>query len=191
MKKSQVTIFLLLGIVIFIIFGFLIYVTSNLSESSLARQRERVKREFLTTTPIKYYVTSCLDESTDRALRLVGSQGGYIFNFQGGLIDWKIPFVSYNDSGIMHNVSYIIFRSNTTEDHPNAMISKPQIYPCFSSLYMPDPSDCVYGPPPYSPYICCDALICPTNPVCNYCRYYGSTCHYGTGIDSGRPTDPI
>lgn len=176
MKKSQITIFILLGIVIFIIFGFLIYVTSNLSESSLARQRERTKREFLTTTPIKYYITSCLDESAEKALRILGNQGGYIFNFQGGLVDRSVPFVSYNDSGNLYNVSYLIFRSNTTADHFNAKISQPAIYPCLSSSYLPSQTICVYGFP-YSPYVCCDAPICPSDPLCDYCKFYGATCH--------------
>jgi hypothetical protein len=175
-NKSQITIFILLGLVLFIIFGFLFYVASNLSESKLAQQRENTKKEFLTTTPIKYYITSCLDESTEESLKLIGEQGGYIYNFQGSLIDWHVPYFTYNASNTLYHISYLIHRSNTTADAPNALTSQPKLYPCLNPLYLPSQTICS-NTFPYSPYICCNALICPSDPLCTYCKYYGTTCH--------------
>ena len=184
-NKSQITIFILLGLVIFIIFGFLIYVTSNLSESALARQREIVRKEFLTTTPIKYYITSCLDESTEKALKLIGEQGGYIYNFQDGLINWDIPYITYNASGTFYNISYLIYRTNTTIDDPSAKIlenlpnNPDNFYPCLN----PDFYTCSTDPPNYLPRPCC--ICCPTgcgppdpSPTrCLRCNTVGLSCH--------------
>lgn len=163
------------------IFGFLTYVSSSLSESRLAQQREQLKKEFLTTTPIKYYITSCLHDAAENGLRLIGEQGGYIYDFQGGLITWNIPYITYNASGTLYNISYLIYRSNTTEDNSNAKILRPEMYPCLNPSLLPGPPECdstCSAPTTCLPFPCCNAPLCmASSPLCDYCKFYGATCY--------------
>jgi len=74
-KKSQATIFMILGVVLVIIFGFLFYISSlNQSDSpALATTQNLVKRNLLES-----FVSKCLERTATDALTILSQQGGKI-----------------------------------------------------------------------------------------------------------------
>ena len=138
-KKSQITLFILLGIVILMILSFLFYIRSQ-TVTTLSRGNVRQTVDsILASTPIKVYVESCLDKATKDALVLVGMQGGWIYNNQvSDTSAWLGPpsrlyamnLIPYENQ----NVSYGIYKR--AEDPPN--------YPYQGSLN-PDDSTYAFG----------------------------------------------
>jgi len=70
-KKSQLSLFVILGLVVLIIVLFLWYLNSI--------QPEKIRFEKISETPVRTYVESCLDVTTRRALTNLGLRGGYIY----------------------------------------------------------------------------------------------------------------
>lgn len=118
-RKAQVTIFLLLGIVILIVMGFLFYVRSQTITSVSQQNVQQTLDSVLASAPIKVYVESCLEQATTEALLLIGKQGGKIFDNQlegtakyYGLAN-TLPYEELNKD---YYVGYGIFKSR--EDIP-------------------------------------------------------------------------
>ena len=82
MKKSQITIFIVLGIVIMIIFGLMYFVKSSTSDIALEKKINKVYGDFLTSTNIKEIVNGCLVKTTQEGVLLMGLQGGRIYDYQ-------------------------------------------------------------------------------------------------------------
>ena len=78
MKKwGQVTIFIVLGIVILVVFGLLFFVRGNVVEKSFEEEMNSL------TVPakiesVKLYFDNCVEELTEEGLTTLGEQGGYI-----------------------------------------------------------------------------------------------------------------
>ncbi|MBW2986542.1 hypothetical protein KY333_04195 [Candidatus Woesearchaeota archaeon] len=85
MKKAQITVFIIIGIMLLLGTALLIYVVSlkpaQKSETDVASQSLRKSA----VQPVKEYVLSCLDVVSSDALELVGKQGGRLFVSQGGI----------------------------------------------------------------------------------------------------------
>jgi len=121
MKTAQVTVFVLLGIVMLSIFGFLFYVKLKTITAPIEKDREKILDELIDRTSLKYYVTQCLEQATVDGLQLVGLQGGVLYDYQvaGGkhitnLEEEAIPLVNFTEvatskgnlTKISVNVSY-------------------------------------------------------------------------------------
>jgi len=109
MKKSQITIFIVLGLVVMIIFGLLYFVRNSTSDIILEKRINKIYGDFLSSTGIKDYVSACLDRSTKDAIKLAALQGGKIYDYQidGGYnITYLNDVVPFNHSGYVYNVSY-------------------------------------------------------------------------------------
>lgn len=78
-RKAQVTVFLLLGIVLLVIFGFLFYVSNNVAKVKTEENLEKVVNQIITTSAIKYYATLAFEEAVREATLTIGNQGGAIF----------------------------------------------------------------------------------------------------------------
>lgn len=76
-KRGQVTVFIVVGIVILIVFAFLFFLRGNLIESSFESQMNAltVPKQL---EPVKIYLDACLQQKTIDAISLLGEQGGYI-----------------------------------------------------------------------------------------------------------------
>lgn len=72
--KAQLSIFIIMGLLIVLAFGIII----------AASTREHLALQPVVTQPLTDYVTQCLALTTNDALTLLGLQGGYIFEEQGG-----------------------------------------------------------------------------------------------------------
>jgi len=110
-KKSQITLFIIIAIVLFSIIGFFFYLTKYTAKKQTSYETTKTKKIQLELQPIENYVTQCLDKTLKEGLVLLGKQGGYLYKSQGGpLIDYReddegLFFVDYNN----HKVSYDIY----------------------------------------------------------------------------------
>lgn len=75
-NKSQITIFILIGLVILLSAIFLLYLKSNVGEKERAQIDKNIKAPF-ELQPIKAFVDDCLKEVAENGLILIGKQGGY------------------------------------------------------------------------------------------------------------------
>ena len=113
LKKSQITLFLLLGMVMLVVFGFLFYTAHTVTKTRMEKRSEKIVTDLLETTAFKYYVTTCLQDSTKKGLRIIGEQGGFFHKEQGSIIEWDVPYVEYDDGNKVYNVSYQIYSATT------------------------------------------------------------------------------
>ncbi|MBD3355206.1 hypothetical protein GF361_04440, partial [Candidatus Woesearchaeota archaeon] len=77
-KKAQITVFILIGLIILIIFGFLFYLVNLKERSESEINIEKFTSEVLKPKILEQYTTLCLDEALEQGLILIGKQGGYI-----------------------------------------------------------------------------------------------------------------
>jgi len=134
--KSQITIFIVLGIVIVIIFGLVSFISNQSSDVVLEKRINKIYGDFLSASNIHYIADDCLERTTKEALLLVGLQGGRIYDYQiekGYNITSFYDVVPYNysrrnQSGEFYNISYGI------KAPVNTPPPQPADYPYLGSL---------------------------------------------------------
>lgn len=78
-KKGQVTIFIIIGIVIIMIIGGVMYMTSSATKLELTAEVERATQEGTQSfRPISAFTEDCLSQTAEEGLIIAGEQGGYI-----------------------------------------------------------------------------------------------------------------
>jgi|GEM_PF-1582619 len=88
-KKAQITLFVILGLVLLIIFFLLI----TLKQCTQPRTKNtRIVLYELEAGSLKNYVTSCIRQTAMDGIEKIGENGGVIYDFQGG----TIPFTHKN-----------------------------------------------------------------------------------------------
>ena len=97
MKKGQVTIFIIIGIVILI--GIILIVVFNNNESS--------KISF--DTSIKSLIDLCVEEVSEESVYFIGLQGGYYNNqvFSESYSSFKVPYYWYEESAKVPEISVV------------------------------------------------------------------------------------
>jgi len=86
MKNAQITVFMIIGIVILLGAGLLVYMAMIQPEKT---GEEKVAAQALrqaAVQPVRDYITSCLDIVSSDALEFIGKQGGRLYQSQGGTI---------------------------------------------------------------------------------------------------------
>lgn len=76
--RGQVTVFIIIGMLIVVSLGIAIYVAGTV-------KKELATARTISATEIEETITSCLRQTTEEGLVLLGKQGGQIFESQGGL----------------------------------------------------------------------------------------------------------
>lgn len=110
-KKSQITLFIIIALVLFIIIGLFFYLSKYSVKKQIGDRTTKMHKIKIELQPIESYVTQCLDKTAKEGLILLGKQGGYLFKSQGGfLIDYRDNdegsfFVNYDG----YKVSYGIY----------------------------------------------------------------------------------
>jgi len=132
-KRAQVTVYIIIGIIILFLAILMLYLRGT-TEGDMGMQElviaQKIPRE---VRPITNYVTTQLDDATKKGLYLIGMQGGYIYQSQGGPIsdpeEEGKDFVLYDKNNIYdkHNVSYGIYKYK--EIISNYFIPVPRYYP--------------------------------------------------------------
>src|SRR3989344_6484315 len=79
LKRGQVTIFLIVGILILFIFAGLFYIVSVLEQKGLLAETEELPETFALKTRVSSFVESCLRETAIPGIYLLGIQGGVIY----------------------------------------------------------------------------------------------------------------
>ena len=79
MKRGQISIFIIIGIIIVLVAGILFW----MSEESIDKPiLSKVPQKAM---PIREYVTACLEKTTNQGLKVIGDQGGIIDIRNSGL----------------------------------------------------------------------------------------------------------
>ena len=128
-KKTQVTVFIIIGIVLLFIFVALFSVKNTIQKQSIQKNVEDVTKLFSERGKYHEYVRSCIDRATNEGLMMVGMQGGVIYDYQveGGKVipnlinPYGINYIPYEHQGNFYNVSYGIKSPETggSEYHPD------------------------------------------------------------------------
>ncbi|MDD5087078.1 MAG: hypothetical protein PHV16_04985, partial [Candidatus Nanoarchaeia archaeon] len=143
-KRGQVTVYIILGIIMIFSVAIYFYLKSSsyqqISEEGIIKA-QKIPKEAL---PVTNYVTTQLDEATKKGLYLIGRQGGYIYESQGGIIPDPSKFITYDTSTPTyedkHKVSYCIETQN--ERIINYYFPDPPYYPW---AFYPYPNDVNIG----------------------------------------------
>lgn len=123
-RRAQVTVFIILGIVVFLIFVFLFYLSASIKRTELTGEREEVLGRAFNKEALRLFVTDCLEFALEKGLERLGQQGT-LWRDQGGLVPFQ------EDVGVdlsVHNlgdrkVVYGIRQEKTDPDNQN-------LYPC-------------------------------------------------------------
>ena len=127
-KRAQVTIYIILGIIILFL-AILLFYSGSRTEREMSMQEivsaQKIPKEI---RPITNYVTTNLDDAAKKGLLLIGMQGGYIYEWQGGPIpdpidEGKDFIYDYND----YEVSYGIYKQ--TQESSYFYFPDPWLYP--------------------------------------------------------------
>jgi hypothetical protein len=123
MRRAQITLFLLVGLLMLIAFGFVFFITDIETTTKGRTSIHQVSQSALGKPTVEYYMRSCMDTATLEGLELIGMQGGLIYESQAAgtkrfLSYDRPPFgqygrfvVPFRYKGIIHNMSFGIRRS--------------------------------------------------------------------------------
>ena len=133
-KRGQVTVYIIIGIIILFLAILLFYSGSRTEKEISMQELVRAQKIPKEVRPITNYVTTQLDDATKKGLLLIGMQGGYIYESQGGPIpdpteEGKDFIYSYNE----YNVSYGIYRQTEETSyfyHPDPWLYPWENFPC-------------------------------------------------------------
>ena len=133
LRRAQISVFIIIGILIIAIFGFMFFITSEVGKIKLETQANKIVDSILAATPINYYVTLCLEEATKSALNISAVQGGRInLTGQQTLVDTNGNNISYYL--VNHPALTCITPSGSEPCNP-----LPDAYPC--TFFMGDNYD--------------------------------------------------
>ena len=80
--RGQITLFMIIGVMMLLVFGFLFYVSQYTAEMQSQENIEQQGTVDLDLKKVKFFVQSCLEEATKDALTLAAMQGGFIYDYQ-------------------------------------------------------------------------------------------------------------
>lgn len=77
MKKGQISLFIIIGIVIIAIIGLIFFVRSQILSSNLSTQAQSIETVPQELRPVKQAIDNCVNQVSSEGLSLIGFQGGY------------------------------------------------------------------------------------------------------------------
>jgi hypothetical protein len=137
-KHGQITMFIILGIIIFVSFLFLFFVSDFLSVEQLEQQREIITEQPFETSQVQYFTSVCVDDALKTGLLLLGKQGGFIYESQGG-IDTPEELLMLSERVGPHDVTSVGVSIAARPQAP------PPLYPCLEAYLGKDPVFCKHG----------------------------------------------
>jgi len=76
-KRGQITLFIILGVVLLVIIGLILFMSRYKIEGETELQLKRSSAATFSTKPMKDFVKTCLDLTIKEMLFLLGRQGGF------------------------------------------------------------------------------------------------------------------
>jgi len=104
MKKSQIATFFVIGLVVIILVGMVIYFTSWSTKRQGQKNVKITQQSTIRTQPVSNFINLCLEKVAKDGLVLAGRQAGYIFTDQKGPQTLTIKF--FDKDG--YHVAYAI-----------------------------------------------------------------------------------
>lgn len=117
--KSQVTMIIIVGLVLFIVVSLVLYLAKSTTKKQSKQIVKQTQETAIETQPIKEFVAKCLDKTAKDAVILLGKQGGYIYTSQGGTLikhastDEGLFFVNYNNLRVVYSIMPPRFSTST------------------------------------------------------------------------------
>lgn len=142
MKRAQLTLMIITGIVFLVAVAMVIWIGSKTATTRTEPAAEQQRLRQVAVQPVTEYIRSCLDMTTMSGLELLGKQGGVLYRAQGGLTPNPQP---YPDLGVKYveyeglNVSYLITRP--TQNIGTLYYAQPPEYPWVAYPYAVNKSD--------------------------------------------------
>ena len=79
-KKSQLTIFLIIGMVVLVLLGFLFYGLASYNSEKIETETEVIRQSANANVRYNAYIKSCIEQAAKEGIALIGQQGGFVFN---------------------------------------------------------------------------------------------------------------
>jgi hypothetical protein len=122
MKQAQLTMFIILGLVILSVFGFVFFATTRVQQQQTEQQAQEIAEQILETTALEFYVNLCTERALQEGIDLIAKQGGKIFPHQNGSI-LRQPEKAYLYRDIANNKVYsvgygIVYDKTPTPQYP-------------------------------------------------------------------------
>ncbi|MBU0979470.1 MAG: hypothetical protein KJ709_01570, partial [Nanoarchaeota archaeon] len=76
MRKGQITIFILVGIVVIAAFSMIFFLKKESPQEDLEGKNKIIIDNLLSQTPFKNYVSGCIEDTMEAGMKLAGMQGG-------------------------------------------------------------------------------------------------------------------
>ena len=108
MKKAQITVFIMISLIILTLVGITYYMIGRTQTQEGEEQIRKQQVSAVKLDPVREYVVSCLSITSAEGFELLGEQGGYIYESQGGIIPEPAP-ENYADYQLT-KVHYSIYR---------------------------------------------------------------------------------
>lgn len=108
-RKSQVTMLMIVGLVLFIVVTFVLYLSKSAIKKQSQQNIKKTQELSIDAQPVKEYAVKCVDKLAKDAVVLLGKQGGAIYENQGGTAKFQdtdegVFFVKYNDLRVAANI---------------------------------------------------------------------------------------
>jgi hypothetical protein len=171
MKKSQITLFIIVGIVMLIIFSLLYIMLMKGSQGKANQGVEDTKAGSALGEKYEGFMDLCIEETAKEAIYLLGMQGGAIYDYQAsGTKEYQGPpgtpygefILPYEINEVVYNVSYGITMPVQDDFH-----SDPPFYPYGFTKLVRNPVEQV------GPEFKNTLGNYPTNPLTPLCDYFG------------------
>lgn len=139
--KGQITIFMILGILLVVVFGSTYFIIAKVTESRQKATLSASLKEIFETSSVQQYVEICFSSSLRQALKTLGAQGGILYSSQQGYVDCRTiqgryAFPACPAEALGANVTYRIGTYSSDKIVP-AMTSYNEnansLYPCISA----------------------------------------------------------
>lgn len=78
LTKAQITAFILIGMIVFMLFLFLHFISTTNIQVKLTTKMEKIASDILYSETVRIYTTNCIDTSLNKGLKLMGQQGGFV-----------------------------------------------------------------------------------------------------------------
>ncbi len=103
MKKSQITMFIIVGVLIVITAGLVYYMAGYISKKQAEKQAKLAEKSTDIKNSVETFVNACAEKTLVDGVKLLGSQGGIIYKNQvgnGNIINPSLPITSTAIKGL-------------------------------------------------------------------------------------------